>query len=124
VIGFGAAVGWEAAVFDHYQALVLAIASKLRTGRRRAELQDKIGGSTFTFAVWPGHPMEAEVLGYLARMRTAGIELRARLDAYNASQPVPAEDTAMRVIAYVGQNVVEVERTPAATPSPSGGDEV
>ena len=113
VIGFGAAAGWEAALFDHYQALVLAIVAKLRAGQRRAELQDKIGGSTFTFELWRAHPMEAEVLGFLAHVRKAGIDLRARLDAYNAAHAASADESALRVIAYVGQSVMEAE--PAET---------
>src|SRR4029079_956906 len=32
VIAFGDVTGWEAAVFDHYQAMVTAICTKLRLG--------------------------------------------------------------------------------------------
>src|SRR6185295_19348815 len=49
-----ARVGWEAAVFDHFQALVKTIAAKLADdGARR----DQVGGSTYSFDVWPGHPL-------------------------------------------------------------------
>jgi predicted transcriptional regulator len=56
VIDFGDAAGWEAAVFDHYQAMVSALVSKLRSGRRRSDLDDAAGGSTFVYDLWRGHP--------------------------------------------------------------------
>ena len=107
VIQFGEAAGWEAAVFDHYQAMVSAIVTKLRAGKRRAELADKIGGSTFAFDVWDGHPLEAEILGYLRSMRERGIELRQRLEQYEATASPPAGAKTRRVTAYVGQSVTE-----------------
>jgi hypothetical protein len=105
VIQFGEAAGWEAALFDHYQALVGAIVSKLRAGKRRADLADSIGGSTFVFDVWQGHPLEAEVLGYLRNMRERGIALRRALEQHNVA--APSGSKARRVTAYVGQNVTD-----------------
>jgi hypothetical protein len=91
-IGFGAEHGWEAALFDHYQAMVTAMVTKLRTGNRRADLADKIGGSTFSFDVWSDHPMFDEVLGFLATLRKQGVQLRERLQAYNAEHPAPVDE--------------------------------
>jgi predicted transcriptional regulator len=109
VIQFGDEAGWEAAVFDHYQAMVVAMATKLRAGARRAELADSIGGSTFVFDLWQGHPMQAEVLGYLKSMRTRGMELRKVLERHNAASPMPQRVAPLRVTAYVGQSVTEME---------------
>jgi hypothetical protein len=109
VIQFGDAAGWEAAVFDHYQAMVVAIATKLRSGTRQADLADSIGGSTFVFDVWDGHPMQAEVLGYLKAVRQQGMQLRAAVEQHNAGTPMPADATPQRVTAYVGQSVEETE---------------
>jgi hypothetical protein len=109
VIQFGDEAGWEAAVFDHYQAMVVAIATKLRSGARRADLADSIGGSTFVFDVWEGHPLHATVLGYLQAVRQQGMQLRAAVEQHNAAAPMPAEATPQRVIAYVGQSVAETE---------------
>jgi hypothetical protein len=108
-IQFGDEAGWEAAVFDHYQAMVVAIATKLRAGTRRSDLADSIGGSTFVFDVWEGHPQQAAVLGYLRSMRQQGMQLRAAVEQHNASAGLPAEATAQRVTAYVGQSVAEAE---------------
>lgn len=105
VIPLGAAAGWEAAVFDHYQAMVTALVTKLRLGKRRADLADKVGGSTFVFHLRPEHPMADEVLGYLRTMREAGMALRKRLDEYDGTHPPPAGSSVMRVVSYVGQSV-------------------
>jgi hypothetical protein len=113
VIMFGESAGWEAAVFDHYQAMVTALVTKLRKGTRRADLADAIGGSTFVYDLWPGHPLQAEVLGYLRSMRERGIALRKAVEAYNALGSAPAEARQLRVIAYVGQTVAEEGETDA-----------
>ncbi len=107
VVRYEAPVGWEAAVFDHYQALVTALCTKLRAGDTRARREDAVGGSTYGFDIWPGHPMEEEVLGLLQTMRKQTSEVRTRLEAYNADVGLP-NDT-QRVVFYVGQTVLEDE---------------
>ena len=109
VVRFEAPVGWEAAVFDHYQALVTALCTKLRAGDTRARREDAVGGSTYGFDVWAGHPMEEEVLGLLKTTREQAGELRARLEAYNADVGLPND--AQRVVFYVGQTVLEDDHT-------------
>jgi predicted transcriptional regulator len=107
VIPFGDDHGWEAAVFDHYQAMVSALVTKLRSKRRSAALADQVGGSTFVFDVFEGHPLQHEVLGYLSTTRALGLSLRARIDAYAAQHPTPPSARPLRVVAYVGQSVSE-----------------
>lgn len=107
VIQFGEAAGWEAAVLDHYQALVAAIVNKLRVGKRASDLSDNIGGSTFVFDVWQGHPLEAEILGYLRSMRERGVELRRALEQHPVGVEPPPGAKLRRVTAYVGQNVTD-----------------
>jgi hypothetical protein len=109
VIPLGAAAGWEAAVFDHYQAMVTALVTKLRVGTRRSSPSDKIGGSTFTFDVWAGHPLSEKILGYLQSVREQGLALRGELDAHNQDHGKPIEKPWVRVTAYVGQTVKEEE---------------
>jgi hypothetical protein len=104
----GESVGWEASIFDHYQALVTAICTKLQRGQLRALPGEWVGGSTYGFDVWPEHPMHDEVVGFLQATRTRAADLRARVDGYNAKTQAP-EKTAFRVIAYVGQTVVDSE---------------
>jgi predicted transcriptional regulator len=109
VIPFGDAAGWEAAVLDHYQAMVAALVSKLRSGARRAGLEDRVGGSTFVFDLWQGHPLQDEVLDYLKRMRQEGLRLRSALDQHAARAGMPGGAAPLPVVAYVGQSVVDGE---------------
>lgn len=105
LIPFESASGWEAAVFDHYQAMVTGLVTKLSAGQRRATPDDTVGGSTFSFDLWKGHPMEAEVLGFLRTVRAQGGELRRRVEEYGAAHRPPDPELAVRVVAYVGQSV-------------------
>lgn len=100
--------GWEAAVFDHYQAMVTAICTRLQLGPEHPQ-RPAVGGSTFRFEVWQGHPMRDEVIGFLDRVRSQGSELRERLAAYNQGKE-PAEDESERVLAYVGQTILSTQR--------------
>ena len=102
LIPFEDEAGWEAALFDHFQAVVTAITAKLQHGHK-ARHRDVIGGSTYRFDVWPGHPLEEEVLGLLGRVRDAATDLRARADAHNRSLDVLPPGR--RVVFYVGQTV-------------------
>jgi hypothetical protein len=110
VIPVGDAAGWEAAVFDHYQAMVTAICTKLSAGERRATSGETIGGSTYTYDVWVGHPLEAEVAGHLQRMREQSVALRQRVEAYNAAQGAQSTGAPKKFISYVGQTVIEHEQ--------------
>jgi hypothetical protein len=97
----GAEAGWEAAVLDHFQALVAALCVKLRAGSSRSQHDDATGGGTYTLDVWPGHPLELEARTLLARVRTLVSDLRARVDAHNAASAPPASHTP--VVFYMGQ---------------------
>jgi hypothetical protein len=101
----GASTGWEAAVLDHFQAMVTAIIAKLARGAGGAGARDVIGGSTWSLDVWPGHPFEAEAKALLASTRASVEALRARIDNHNeaASHDGPKE----RVVFYAGQSIRE-----------------
>jgi len=103
VIPLGSPVGWEAAVFDHFKALVTTVLSRLRDDRASA-LEDQVGGSTYTIDVWDEHPLADEVYGALGRMRASLSDLRTRVLAFNADRPVPEKH--QRVVIYVGQSLV------------------
>jgi hypothetical protein len=107
LIPFGTPSGWEAAVFDHYQAVVTAICTKLRRGTTSAA-DDSVGGSTYGFNVWRGHPHYDEAIGLLGRLRPEAMRLREKVAAYNADHAVP-EGSSVRVICYMGQTVMEPE---------------
>src|SRR5690606_7265995 len=109
VLGLDEPAGWEAAVFDHYQAMVTAITTKLRTGETRATQSDLIGGSTYSFDVWENHPHYEEVAGFLRETRQRAVALRSKVDAFNKNEPQPSEDSVRKFIAYVGQTVLKHE---------------
>jgi hypothetical protein len=61
------------------------------------------------FDLWRGHPLQEAVLDYLKTMREHGIALRKQIEQHDAASPKPEGATELRVIAYVGQTVVEAE---------------
>jgi hypothetical protein len=102
LIPLGSQAGWEAAIVDHYRALVSALIAKLAAGARSASAADEIGGSTFTFHIWPGHPCEERTRCLLSSMRT---ELSELWDEVNR-QPDrngQSDDRSYRVTFYCGQ---------------------
>ena len=96
----GDTAGWEAAVFDHFQAVVRTICGKLSLDGPSAE----VGGSTYSFEVWAGHPLEGEVLAQLEATRTHAADLRARVRGYNDAHPRPSGTR--HVTFYAGQSVL------------------
>ena len=107
VLPLGASVGWEAAVFDHFQAVVQTVCQRLRQTSFGPPLAESVGGSTYTFDIWPGHPLEAEVMAQLAKARKSQGELRRRVEAHNAEVGLPP--SYQQVTSYVGQCVLERE---------------
>jgi DNA-binding MarR family transcriptional regulator len=103
VVPVGSPVGWEAAVYDHFKALVTTILSRLNENRATAP-DDRVGGGTYTIDVWPGHPLADEVYGTLARLRSMLTDLRERVAQHNATEPVPEAHT--RVVVYAGQCLI------------------
>jgi hypothetical protein len=103
-IPLDASAGWEAAVFDHFQALVRTIVAKLSLAPGARE-HEHTGGSTYSFTIYPGHPHEAEVLNILARFRSELTALRAKADAHNQQHGIPPRST--KLTAYAGQYSIE-----------------
>jgi predicted transcriptional regulator len=107
VIPLGDPKGWEAAVFDHYQAMVTAICAKLALGQRRAVRGEWVGGSTFGFEIWDNHPERESVLELLQEMRDRVGAVRARVTEYNKAN-APGTG-ALKVVTYVGQAVLGLD---------------
>ena len=99
-VPLGDGAGWEAAVFDHLQAMVQTICQRL-SGAFPAHL---VGGSTYSFDIWDGHPLQVEVEGELARFRAEHSALRERVDAHNRVSGRPAHYR--QVVLYGGQAVL------------------
>ncbi len=106
--------GWEAAVFDHFSTVAASIATKVQRGAA-ARKADLIGGATFGFDIYPGHPYEEKVLGLLARMRTQIDALWDEVSGYNRDHPVP-DERKTKVAFYFGQNVHDGQPACAADP--------
>ena len=104
LVPVGAPVGWEAAVFDHFQAMVKTICCRVREDRQASNVGDTIGGSTYTFDIWPSHPMEEEVCATLARLRATLVDLRRRVEGFNETHGIPEAHS--QVVLYVGQCLI------------------
>jgi hypothetical protein len=117
MLGFDDPAGWESSVLDHFSALVQTVIRKLAVDQR-AKRHDELGGSTYHFELWRGHPFESEVLGELGRFRERMSALRTKLDDYNRAQP--AEKRKLRVVAYYGQSTVEEDDDEEGTSSDVG----
>lgn len=100
VIPLGATAGWEAAVFDHFKAVVKTVLVRLND-QATAQLADNVGGSTYTIDVWPGHPLSEEVKSALSQVRSILGDLRKRVVDYNSEHPRPQQYS--RVVIYAGQ---------------------
>lgn len=98
--------GWEAAVFDHFQAVVRAIGLKVQLGKPRSAQDDVVGGATLGFDLCEGHPYLDEALGLLNTVRAQVNELWTKVEAHNAEHPI-AEQDKIEVAFYFGQSVVK-----------------
>jgi hypothetical protein len=98
-IAAGAQIGWEAAVLDHFQAVVRTVVARLRMPQ--GEARDLTGGSTYTLIVWPGHPYYEEASTELGSFRARRSALRTKVDAYNAEHGIAAEH--VKLVSYCGQ---------------------
>jgi hypothetical protein len=105
VLPLGSPVGWEAAIFDHFKAVVNTLTRRLSMKRKSTNLADRVGGSTYTLDVWPGHPHAEQALETLSRLRSQLGQLRDQVELYNAEHAVPERYT--QVLLYLGQCLIE-----------------
>lgn len=119
LIPVGEAAGWEAAVIDHHRAVLTALAAKLVSGPHASGAQDEMGGTTLSFDLWPGHPLESEVRALLKDTRQRVIALWDTVEEHNRlhrqkssletspqlPQAVQLEQTEYNVTFYCGQYI-------------------
>jgi len=105
LVPVGAEHGWEAAVFDHYQAVARAIANKVTRGRPHSAQDDIVGGATLTFDLGPDHPYRDQVMGLLKHVRAEVNDLWNQVQGHNAENPIP-EEAKTEVSFYFGQSTV------------------
>jgi hypothetical protein len=101
--------GWESAVFDHFHAVAVAIASKLHLRAHEDDNAKWVGGSTLRFELHHKHPARHEVLELLSSTRRRLNELWQRAADYNDAHPHPDEERVV-VSFYFGQNVNDSAR--------------
>jgi hypothetical protein len=106
LIPVGEAAGWEAAVIDHHRAVLNALAAKVVSGKHTSAAADEVGGTTWSFDLWPGHPREREVRQLLSSLRGQVVPLWDEVAAYNREHR-PAHTYSVSV--YCGQYLVEDE---------------
>ncbi len=102
VVPLGTEQGWETAVLDHFRTVAVAIAQKVRGGFTPSKLDDRTGGSTFTFTIDENSPHGQVVLGLLAETRTRVQALWDEVAAHNQQHP-PDPQTSLRITFYLGQ---------------------
>jgi hypothetical protein len=77
---------------------------KLQNGTTRALPDDEVGGSTYSFDIWRGHPREAEVRALLRDTRQRLSVLWDEVTAHNTAHAERAMPGAQRVTFYCGQS--------------------
>ena len=113
VLPLGSTAGWEAAVFDHVQAVVQTICQRLRLSSSPVGSSRHVGGSTYGFEVSADHPLHGEVLGLLEQLRAQAGELRLRVDEYNRAHPA---ERPLRVVTYIGQCTISSDEAGSSEP--------
>jgi hypothetical protein len=108
LLPMGSRAGWEAALLDQFQAMVRSMCIKLANGQTRALPDDEVGGSTYTFDIWPGHPREREVKALLKDTRQRLSRLWDAVTEENARH-VSARMNLQRVTFYCGQSATTEE---------------
>jgi hypothetical protein len=76
----------------------------MRSAHLRAQPDDRIGGSTLSFDLHPGHPHEHLVYGLLQRVRGQVNALYDEVTRYNREHPT-AKVQQTRVYFYFGQGI-------------------
>ena len=105
VLESGESAGWEVGMLDHFRAVANALGNKLRAVSDGARAPDTLGGNTYSFDVYPGHPHEARVLGLLRHFRQEIDGLWGDVSDFNKGRELPADSR--KVTFYFGQNTQE-----------------
>jgi hypothetical protein len=103
IVERGASLGWEAAVYDHFHAMVATICARLDPDTAREAHRKHIGGSTYSLDIDAEHPLRDRVLGTLERLRTELSDLRSMVNEHNRVHPL--KPNGERVVIYTGQCV-------------------
>jgi hypothetical protein len=109
LIPVGDRAGWEAALLDHHQTVLNAMAAKVTGGSHSSAERDETGGATYGFELWLGHPEEAAVRGLLLRFRTEVAQLWERVSEHNRRTKHAGAER-YHVGFYLGQHLKREDR--------------
>lgn len=109
---------WAANVINHFQMMTSAICAKLANGKTRAVPDEELGGSSYSFHVWPGHPGETRARQLLASTRQSVGQLWDEIAQYNREHGLPT-DGVTRVNFYFGQSLT-AQSLESITTDPEG----
>lgn len=98
-----ASEGWEAAVIDHFQAVVVAMSIKLRQMNEPTFASEAVGGSTYSFDLYEGHPYGEQVRSLLRSTRDKISDLAKQVREHNETHDRDQFD--QKVTFYFGQSI-------------------
>jgi hypothetical protein len=119
VVELGAEAGWEASVYDHYQAMVRTLCARVAGDSEMETYAPYVGGSTYGFDVGPHHPLRAEVFGVLNEFRNRCTDLRRRVNDYNGQHG--RSGTRELVSIYAGERIRSEEPERIRSEEPQTG---
>jgi hypothetical protein len=108
--------GWEGAIFDHFHAVVKTLYTFLTNPDAGAS-----AASTYTFDLWPGHPMSGEVEALFSELRARASTMRESIDEYNRDNAQSRQTE--RTILYLGLCGEATPKRPTRAPSTPPDDE-
>lgn len=109
LIAADAQYGWEAAVFDHFQAVCTAIANKVQLRHQPNAMSHLVGGSTLHFELTANHPGLPKVLKLLEQVRELTDGVWDEIYQYNEQHPA-SDAERVNLTLYFGQNVDDLEK--------------
>ena len=108
--------GWEGAIFDHFHAVVKTLYTFLTNPDAAAS-----AASTYTFDLWPGHPMASDVEALFTELRARASALRESIDQYNRDNASSRQTE--RTILYLGLCGEATPKRPTRPPPPHDDDD-
>ncbi len=99
--------GWEAALIDHFQAVVVAMSIKLRQMANPTLPSETVGGSTYSFDLHDEHPHRDQVRALLKNTRDEISELAETVREYNEEQG--RDKATEKVTFYFGQSIADTD---------------
>lgn len=101
--------GWEAAVFDHFQAVCTAVANKVQLRHGKVPNAHLVGGSTLHFELDATHPGLPKVMALIEQIQTLTDTVWDEVFRHNEQHPIP-DAKRVNLTLYFGQNVDDLDK--------------